>query len=320
MAELKNTFSWSFSAAEDFDECRRKRYWAKYAMWNGWKDDASELQRTAYRLSKMENTYSILGRAVEESAVWVIRQHQAGAPYSVDAAYEAAAKPFLNRAWKDSRTGLWKQNPRRHFCLREHYYGSWDEERQKQHVAAMIAHARRCIGVFIESVLPRLAHVRREQEVPVAVIGSGGDPESFAWNGVKIYAIPDYVYRDGPRFCIHDWKSGKPRERHRDQLNLYGLWAAEKHRAAPDAIAVSIEYLQDGTADARTLTPADLDAVKALIEGSVMEMAEYLVDGDIARNEPLPREDWDLSPDRRPCSLCNFYELCRPELDAAGGA
>ena len=49
MAELKNTFSWSYSASEDFDACRRKRYWSKYGMWGGWDRNASNEQKAAYR-------------------------------------------------------------------------------------------------------------------------------------------------------------------------------------------------------------------------------------------------------------------------------
>ena len=47
MAELINTFSWSISARADFEECPRRRYLAKYAMWGGWNADAPELARAA---------------------------------------------------------------------------------------------------------------------------------------------------------------------------------------------------------------------------------------------------------------------------------
>ena len=315
MAELRNTFSWSFSAAEDFDQCRRKRYWAKYAMWGGWKEDATPVQKAAYRLNKMENAYSILGQAVEAAALWVIRQSQAGTAATADQAYDAAAKPLLNRAWKESREGLWKTSPKKYFCLKEHYYNELDAETQKQWVSMIVTQTKRCIGSFIDKVLPRIAHVRQEQEIPVATVAQG-DPESFEFEGVKVYAIPDYVYRDGDRLHIHDWKAGKTRERHQDQLNLYGLWATVRHRAAPDHIRVFAEYLSDGRVDTRDLTETDIEEVKGRIRESVAEMSEYLVGADARRNEPMPREDWELAAEPRICSLCNFYELCKPELDA----
>jgi hypothetical protein len=45
------------------------------------------------------------------------------------------------------------------------------------------------------------------------------------------------------------------------------------------------------------------------------DMADYLEDGDLRRNTPLAKEDWDLAPSRKPCRSCNFYELCLPEFD-----
>ena len=44
------------------------------------------------------------------------------------------------------------------------------------------------------------------------------------YEGVKIYAIPDYAYRIGNQIHIHDWKAGKMKpEQHRLQLSIYAL-------------------------------------------------------------------------------------------------
>ena len=48
----KSVFSWSFSAAEDFEQCRRRRYWSKYAMWGDGKLPLRMSRKTAYRLLK----------------------------------------------------------------------------------------------------------------------------------------------------------------------------------------------------------------------------------------------------------------------------
>ena len=45
------------------------------------------------------------------------------------------------------------------------------------------------------------------------------------------------------------------------------------------------------------------------------EMTEYLVDHDPAKNESLPKEERELTIDPSNCGLCNFYELCKAELD-----
>ena len=48
-------------------------------------------------------------------------------------------------------------------------------------------------------------------------------------------------------------------------------------------------------------------------------MTEFVVDNDMLRNEPMPKEEWDLAESRDTCKQCNFYELCKPELDEEFG-
>lgn len=315
MAELKNNFSWSISAREDFNECRRRRYWAKYAMWNGWNDNAAPIQRAAYRLSKMENRFSLMGNAVELAVNWLISRQQAGQTAPADEAYTTAAKPFLNRCWSESLKGLWKTNPKKHCCLREHYYRDFVRQTEKEMTAEMIAQIKLCLANFIAQALPNLAAVKKEQEISIST-AARGDPESFLFAGTKIYAIPDYAYLQEGRLHIHDWKSGRARPNHQDQMMIYGLWAALKHKIEPARVSMHLEYLAAGLTESAALTEEHLSRAQALIKDSVAEMAEYLVAGDLSRNDPLPKEDWEMTENTNLCRQCNFYELCQPELEA----
>jgi len=309
MAELINTFSWSFSAACDFEVCRRKRYWSKYAAWGGWDANAPEIARKAYRLNKMDSRHTLQGRATEEAVRWILGEHQAGRSRTTEEAYETAARPLLNAAWKQSKSGAWRTDPKRNVCFHEHYYPALHKDLDPTWPELLKVHVCRCVGNFIETVLPRLASVRPEQEVPI------GAPESFEWEGLTVYAVPDYVYRLDDEWHIHDWKAGKPRADHHKQLAVYGLWAHEKHGAAPDRIRIYIEYLYEGHVAMEPVTMEMLDEARALIRESATDMADYLHDGDARKNKPLPREEWDMTPDRGICARCNFYELCKPEFE-----
>ena len=315
MAELKNTFSWSFSAAEDFEACRRRRYWSKYAMWGGWARDASPVQKAAYRLNKMDNRWGLMGQAAENAIMWVLKQHQQGNPVDASVAWETIARPFLTKKWNESNEGRWRSNPKQFCCLREHYYKTMEDENgEKRRIAAQV---QQCIANFIEKVLPRIGHVAPAQEFRIATPELGGDVEHFIYEGVKIYAIPDYAYRIGDQFHIHDWKAGKIKTRqHRLQLSLYALWAIVKHGAKLENIFLYVEYLNEGQVHPFQLSESDLEETRSVMSGSVAEMTEYLVDCDRQKNEPLPKEEWELTTDRANCAHCNFYELCRPELDA----
>jgi len=316
MADLINTFSWSISAREDFEECPRRRYWAKYAMWNGWKADAPDLARAAYRLGKMENRFTLQGNAVERAVMWAFRQTQAGQAVTATQAYETAAKPYLNQCWSESKKKLWQANPKKHCCLHEHYYPKHHHTPEADMTARMIEQIKRCLAFFIEQVLPRLGSVRPEQEVAIAH-ADGGDPESFLFESIKVYAIPDYAYRSEDLLHIHDWKAGGEKPAHRDQMAIYGLWAHTKHALPPERIQVHLEYLAKGATQSMALTAHDLEHARGLIRESVAAMAEYLVAGDIRRNQPLPKEDWELCADLDTCRQCRFYELCKSELELA---
>ncbi len=313
MAELINIFSWSISARDGFAECRRRRYWAKYAMWNGWKAEAPAIQRIAYRLSKMENRFTLQGNAVERAVMWALRQRQDGRTVTVDETYEATAKPYLNQCWSESRKKLWQSNPKKYCCLHEHYYPDLYRDPVEDMTGRMVGQVRQCIANFLEKNLPGLSAIRPEQELPIGTMVTG-DPESFRLDDVKVYAIPDYAYRADNRLHIRDWKAGNPRPAHRDQMAIYGLWANQKHRLPADQIQVHLEYLMLGNTVSTGLKDADLEYARRVVVESVAEMTEYLEGGDIRRNMPLPKEDWELSADMRVCERCNFYEMCKAEL------
>ncbi len=315
MAELKNTFSWSFSAAEDFEACRRRRYWSKYGMWGGWARNASPEQKTAYRLNKMDNRWGLMGQAAENAIMWVLKQHQQGKPVDASAAWDAIARPFLTKKWNESNEGLWRDDPKRFCCLREHYYHTMEDENEaKRRIASQVRH---CIDNFIDKVLPRIGKITPDQEFRIATPEQGGDVEHFIYEGVKIYSIPDYAYRIGDQVHIHDWKAGKIKaEQHRLQLSLYALWAIVKHGARLENIFLYVEYLNEGQVLPFQLTEEEMEEARAVMGESVGEMTEYLVDCDRDKNEPLPKAEWELTLDPANCRQCNFYELCKPELDA----
>ncbi len=314
MGELKNTFSWSFSAAEDFEQCRRRRYWSKYAMWGGWARNASQEQKTAYRLCKMDNRWGLMGQAAENAIMWVLRQHQQGIPVDADAAWKSVARPFLGQKWKESLEGNWRTAPKRFCCLRGHYYKTIEDDNEaKRQIAAQV---QNCITNFIDKVLPRIGKISPSQEFQIATPEQGGDVEHFIYEGVKIYSIPDYAYKLGDEVHIHDWKAGKIKtKQHRLQLSLYALWAIVKHGAKLENIFLYVEYLNEGQVFPFQISEEELEQTKVLMSDSVGEMTEYLVDHDRTTNTPLPKEEWELTHDPVNCHQCNFLELCQAELD-----
>ena len=317
MGELKNTFSWSFSASKDFETCPRRRYLAKYRMWNGWNAQAEAESQAAYRLTKMDSRHTVKGVAVEDAVMWVLQRHQAGQTVTMDEAYETIARPLLNGAWQDSKHQRWKQNAKKFTCLHEHYYPQFLPESQAEWPKRVAMDVKTCISNFITAVLPRIKDVRPDQEIPIRTVKMG-DPESFEFDGVKVYAIPDYVYRDGDTLHIIDWKSGRPMESHASQIAVYGLWAGVQHGIPPRQIETHLEYLMSGQTASARLGDEDVAEISQLIRSSVADMTEYLENADRERNVPVSKDEWDMAADMSVCSRCNFYELCEPELKELG--
>ena len=317
MGQLKNTFSWSFSASADFEQCRRRRYWSKYGMWGGWGRNASDEQKTAYRLNKMDNRWGLMGQAAENAIMWVLKQRQQGNPVTADDGWKKIARPFMTKKWNESLEGNWRSAPKQFCCLRDHYYSKLSGEEEKEAKRKVAAQIQNCIENFINTVLPRIETIKPAQEFQIATPEAGGDVEHFFYEGVKIYSIPDYAYKIGDEVHIHDWKAGKIKaDQHKLQLSLYALWAIVKHGATLDKIFLYVEYLNEGQVLPFQITEEQLEETKMLMSDSVGEMTEYLVDHDRDKNEPLPKEEWELAMDPASCGMCDFYELCKPELDA----
>jgi hypothetical protein len=254
-----------------------------------------------------------VGNAVELAVIWALRRVQRGEPVAAEDAYKQAAKPFLNRRWLESRKKLWKESPKKFCCLHEHYYPLHHKTSEQDMILRMTEQVKTCISHFIDNTAPRLKDVPPGCELPIARM-SNGDPESLELDGIKVYAIPDYAYKIDGEIHIHDWKSGKPKPFHEEQMALYGVWASLKHGGIAGHIHAHLEYLLTGETRSAVLGESDAGFVRDAITRSAREMAEYLVDCDIARNVPLPVEDWEMSADRDICRRCNFYELCKPEL------
>ena len=287
-------------------------------MWGGWERSATAEQKAAYRLGKMDNQWGLMGQAAELAIMWILRQKQQNKPVHSDEAWNTVARPFLTKNWTESQEGKWQTQPKKYCCLREHYYHVFSNKDEENTAKRKIAQqVQTCISNFTQTVLPRIQNIKPIDELPIALPEAGGDVEHFIYEGVKVYAIPDYAYRHDGKIFIHDWKAGKIKEQHKMQLLLYALWAQEKHQGKLSDLLLFVEYLNENSVLPLEPTPEDMENLIARMSNSVAEMSEYLEDCDREKNIPLPKEEWELAEDPRNCRLCNFYELCKKELEEA---
>ena len=73
MPELTNTFSWSRSRNNTFQECRRRYFYQYYGSWGGWEPDAPEETRRLYVLKQLSSRQQWAGRVVHDAVEMALR-------------------------------------------------------------------------------------------------------------------------------------------------------------------------------------------------------------------------------------------------------
>src|SRR5262249_2114650 len=78
-------------------------------------------------------------------------------------------------------------------------------------------------------------------------VDEGADHSWFEMDGVKMFAIPDFAFRDHDgHITVVDWKTGALNTRHEDQVVGYALYLAHRHRVEPQHIRCRLVFLSVG--------------------------------------------------------------------------
>ncbi len=303
MADFKNEFSWSPSRDRLFERCRRAYFWRYYAHWNGWRRDAPEEARVAYRLGKQDSFPTWGGTIVHDLVEVAIKNlrdfHQ---PVSLDK-LKADARARLRREWVQSRDGAWRRDPKRNVSLWEHYYGGPDD-RSKERTQRVEDVVYTSLTHFAEGPFPPLlARLDRSQYRSIEAL------DSIKVDGNTVYVKPDLAFEnpdDGTLWLV-DWKTGSPKEADRFQVATYALYAREKWGVDPAQARGVLAYLYTGQQDVVDVSKDAVDAAEEQIRASMQTMRSRLRDAD---DNAAHRDDFPRNDDETACSWCNFRQLC----------
>jgi hypothetical protein len=316
MAELKNTFCWSFSQAKEFAACPRRYYWQRYGSWGGWEDLAPKGVRLAYRLKQMKNRFALAGTAVDLAVKRALEKIKAGEEATFEESLEEASE-YLRGIWIQHQEGRWQSNPKRYGCIKELYYNEFspnDPEARAAWAGFIKERVEVCLGNFYGMILPRLRkYLANGTLVPLGDPESGG-PESFTIGGIKIFALPDSVIQSEDKFFIIDWKTGRGQQFYAHQVEVYGIWAQVKHGVPPDMIELALVYLPDGTWQNVRYDEETARQTFDFIRESVRDISDKLKGGDLSLNEPLNMENFEQTDRLELCAHCNFMELCQRQF------
>lgn len=299
MAEITNEFSWSITRGKQFHECRRMYWFGYYGHWGGWYEDSPDRTRLIYLLKKMSNldmwSGAIVHQVIEE-ACRMTRDRQA-----VDATWgESRAVALLKSGWKESKSGRWKQDPKRRLNLFEHYYQIDVPKDRTDRIKQKVLKALQTF--FSSDEWKLLQHIPAEDWLRME------EMDSFSVDGIKLFANPDLSIRHNARVRLYDWKTGKPRAEDEDQLVGYALYALHKGWAK-DAKEIDLIAAYLPTNDWKTV-PVDHARIQTLIAGikaQVADMQSLLSNPDrnVAEEASFP-----LTDDVRTCRRCSYRAVC----------
>jgi len=298
MARMINTFSWSLSRQQMFDECKRRYYLHYYRSWGGWEDSGEPAARLAYRLKQIVNLDMWIGDLLHrllEGQLTRLRRGFRPAPQLL----REQARSLLNQEWRQSVEQRWRENPKHNLNLFEHYYAIGVAEGRRAEIRDKLFS---CLDHFCAlPLLDRLVAAEPDAWLAVEQL------DSFVVDCVPVYLKLDCVVRFEDRTFVIDWKSGRASERDLEQIACYGLYAMQKWSIGFDNLRTLLVYLLADETLEQTIAPEKALAMQERIVSSMASMRALL--SDVAANVAR-EEDFAMTEDRRRCRRCNFHEMC----------
>ncbi|MEM9381762.1 MAG: PD-(D/E)XK nuclease family protein, partial [Planctomycetota bacterium] len=236
-----------------------------------------------------------------------------GLAWSLEEATEWAVGE-LRRGYKESRDGGWKARPAKSIRLAEHHY---QEDRIDESTGAAgeygkryVARITECLRTFFESLALDSARGAEPGDWLACE-----DMSTFELFDTRVFAVPDFAYREAHEGAeenvrIVDWKTGRPREEDRFQLQVYAFYARERWEVDPEHTTAADVYLLDGEISEVHVTADELERTLARIETSLGSMRELHFDAAASAGDPedFPKAPLEAAP--QTCASCNYRELC----------
>ncbi|MFA6256324.1 MAG: PD-(D/E)XK nuclease family protein [Candidatus Absconditabacterales bacterium] len=207
------------------------------------------------------------------------------------------------------------------FGLSEHYYGENVDEKFEQAMKKVLHN----LDVFLESEWnEKVQHYFKTAKSVYVENPREKDFEGMKLNlysipelkNVNVMAAPDFgVVISDNKYLIIDRKTGQEKmdtDTVSEQLKIYALKLLLKSHV--DIQKVDIEayeiYLPSLHQIGGKIEKADIDHIIKKLEEDVEFQKQYLVDGDIVKNQPLSLDNFPRTKSAKKCATCSFRKVC----------
>lgn len=273
---------WSFSRYNTFSTCKRQYYYSYYGKW---KDDA------VARLYNLESYAILKGKVTHKVLEQILEYLKRNPVYPIDKLpnhMDVVCRRIMNSAE-----------------ILEVYYSGADKDELEGRVRTEIEGP---IRAFIASErFNTLASQSAEQKAGWLI--EPGDYGETRVAGLKMYAKADFIYQDGGKYIILDWKTGKLKtDEYAQQLLGYTVFVCDHFGVSPDNVEAYICHLgEEYSEHSNEFTEFDISEMAAKVEEQIGHMEQYcdVPERNFAKDiSEFPIEENNL------CGYCNYRELC----------
>ena len=311
MANLKNELAWSFSRSECFRECKRRYWFRYYGSWGGWAPQQQpealnappEEAEEIYRLKKLTNRYAWKGNAVHQA----IKDHIQEIRFSreLPGSIENACVRMTARMREQYRTSRDDKGSLGRF--REHEYNEHVSSDDWQQISVS---ARECLKNALSN--PLVA-----ETIPGVINQPMCEEEFLGVEKLELLKMPGFaswfVYDvawmelDGSVVVV-DWKTGKPKNEHKEQARYYG-WFAQEHFGV-EAVQTIIVYLRSQNESVVRWAGKENERIKADAMGELEVMRSMCDEDKRELNIATNKTRFPPTENTRSCRFCEFRRLC----------
>jgi hypothetical protein len=304
---LRNTFAWSVSRDRTFRECPRQYWFNHYGFWGGWEWEADPRSRELYVLKQLKSRPMWVGEVVHECIRHSLENLSRGIPVLPVERILEITRNRMREDYVSSRDGRYREHPKANCGLFEHEYRIPVSDEDWLETADYVD---RCLLNFYHSpVWEQLRATKPGDFLEIERFSR------FILDGVEVTVKLDCATRESDHVIVWDWKTGR-REGSDERLQLacYAFYLHQTYGVPIHRVSMRRFELSGGVVHPREIAERELGQILDYVRGSIADMQALLENP----TENIAREERFAKVSRREvCQRCNFFKVCKPDLDAS---
>ena len=302
---LRNTFQWSVSRDRTFRTCPRQYWFSHYGFWGGWEWEVDERTREIYMLKQLKTRPVWVGEVVHACIQRSLENMSRRVPLLPVDEILRITRDRMRSDFRQSRDGLYRENPRAACGLFEHEYRVAVSDAEWLDSAEQVDQCLR--NFYASDAFAQLSKTSSENFLEIETFSR------FEIDGIPITVKLDCATREHDHIVVWDWKTGKwdgPDKQW--QLACYAFYIHQTYGVPIHAVRQRrVDLMLGGEIKEVVFHERGLGELLSYIRGSVADMMGLLDDRE---NNRASEERFLKVVRREVCGRCSFARVCKPDL------